>query len=547
MMTGYGESNQPWWNNPFVILPLILFMGFVLAQPTIPMDDAFISFVYARNLTDHGQIVYNVNEHPVEGYTNFLWVAGGSVLGVLGFQIPWALQWASLGLGALVVLGAMMLAGRIRKGGPKSLIFLTGILLVTNPSFIYWTIHAMAGNLVLALLMAALLLYFRALEGKTTWVKVGGALFLLALARFDALLLSGLLIGADFAYNVKEKKPQHWRMMAAFAIPYALYTLWRVSYYGELLPNTFYAKVGGLDDVILERGITYVIGCLEEGFLWLPAAILTLIGVIWLFVRRHAEREIFVVTVIAGLWSAYVLIIGGDNLRHYRFMLPALVLIYALLPRILADLLALRPAERIAAALRSGVVQFIAGMVIVGVLVIAAKPYAVITSGQTRTDYGRAIVGRIFAGNTHPDTRIALIAAGIMKYYAERPVLDMMGLNEYTIARADMGGERGAPGHEKYDSEYVFEQRPEIIYIPMPTNIESYGDLRWWARDKTKTWASHKAIMDLVIRQDIREFYKLGRLRGYGREIAFFFHADVSAEEIFNEAGLQKLTIPSKW
>src|SRR5512146_354980 len=35
-------------------------------------DDAFISFVYSRNLARHGQLVFNLGER-VEGYTNFLW------------------------------------------------------------------------------------------------------------------------------------------------------------------------------------------------------------------------------------------------------------------------------------------------------------------------------------------------------------------------------------------------------------------------------------------------------------------------------------------
>ena len=36
-------------------------------------DDAYISFVYARNLAQHGQLVFNLGEPAVEGYTNFLW------------------------------------------------------------------------------------------------------------------------------------------------------------------------------------------------------------------------------------------------------------------------------------------------------------------------------------------------------------------------------------------------------------------------------------------------------------------------------------------
>ena len=35
-------------------------------------DDAYISFVFSRNLAEHGQLAFNLG-HPVEGYTNFLW------------------------------------------------------------------------------------------------------------------------------------------------------------------------------------------------------------------------------------------------------------------------------------------------------------------------------------------------------------------------------------------------------------------------------------------------------------------------------------------
>src|SRR5258706_2288773 len=42
-------------------------------------DDAYISFVYSRNLAEHGQLAFNLGS-PVEGYTNFLWTV---VLGVL--------------------------------------------------------------------------------------------------------------------------------------------------------------------------------------------------------------------------------------------------------------------------------------------------------------------------------------------------------------------------------------------------------------------------------------------------------------------------------
>src|SRR3989344_6704508 len=55
----------------FPILILLLIQSFFI-KPFI--DDAFISFRYAKNLFEKGQLAFNMNEPPVEGYTHPLWV-----------------------------------------------------------------------------------------------------------------------------------------------------------------------------------------------------------------------------------------------------------------------------------------------------------------------------------------------------------------------------------------------------------------------------------------------------------------------------------------
>src|SRR5262245_51500438 len=73
-------------------------------------DDAFISFVYARNLARHGELVFNLGER-VEGYTNFLW----TLLLALGLlvRVPAELSARVLGtLAAALTLGACTLATR---------------------------------------------------------------------------------------------------------------------------------------------------------------------------------------------------------------------------------------------------------------------------------------------------------------------------------------------------------------------------------------------------------------------------------------------------
>jgi len=62
---------------------------------------------------------------------------------------------------------------------------------------------------------------------------------------------------------------------------------------------------------------------------------------------------------------------------------------------------------------------------------------------------------------------------GILKFCTGRRVIDMAGLTDAHIAHRsiDTVG-HGLPGHEKYDSLYVLEQRPKFIVIPRPETFQ---------------------------------------------------------------------------
>src|SRR5207302_9617699 len=65
-------------------------------------DDAFISFVYSRNLAEHGQLVFNLGER-VEGYTNFLW----TVLLAGLMKLGWRPESASIACGVGCAIATM--------------------------------------------------------------------------------------------------------------------------------------------------------------------------------------------------------------------------------------------------------------------------------------------------------------------------------------------------------------------------------------------------------------------------------------------------------
>jgi len=68
---------------------------------------------------------------------------------------------------------------------------------------------------------------------------------------------------------------------------------------------------------------------------------------------------------------------------------------------------------------------------------------------------------------TPEDFTIAAFAVGAIGYETRRDVLDMLGLNDTTIAHTDVPNVGlGIGGHEKYNIDYVLETlRPEIIVI----------------------------------------------------------------------------------
>jgi hypothetical protein len=60
-----------------------------------------------------------------------------------------------------------------------------------------------------------------------------------------------------------------------------------------------------------------------------------------------------------------------------------------------------------------------------------------------------------------------------LPYYAERPALDVLGLNDTYIAHLPPTLDTGKPGHEKTDPAYVLGRRPAIIpWFAAPYLIE---------------------------------------------------------------------------
>src|SRR6188768_718354 len=233
------------------------------------IDDAYISFQYAKNWASGQGLVFNPGER-VEGYSNFLWVALLTPLWPLCGQHPDAFAFAAFALALALALSGLVLVARIAaREFTTSVSFLAAVLLVAfDDAFVSYAVFALETHLVIALLLGAL--YCDVARFRNFRFALGACFALLSLTRLDGALFA-LCYFAVEAVRLLRLDAATRRLELAdlcltgfcFLVPFGVYFIARYHYYGHLLPNTFYLKVGD-SLAALPRGIAYAQRFLSE-------------------------------------------------------------------------------------------------------------------------------------------------------------------------------------------------------------------------------------------------------------------------------------------
>ncbi len=228
----------------FFWLLLLIAAGFTIYQcvdfyPWI-LDDALISFRYAENLAEGNGPVFNVGER-VEGYTTFLWVA----LLALGKLIGSDLIFLSRLLGSLFAAGCLLFAffsWRANNLIQQPAAALATLFLGTCGAFAPWAISGMEVTFFALLTLAAVLIHIRGRQESNSnfWPLLEGLICALAaLTRPEGVMLFGIL-WLDWAIvSIRSRSKGVLYLSVAFLAIYLPYFVWRFTYYGYLLPNTF--------------------------------------------------------------------------------------------------------------------------------------------------------------------------------------------------------------------------------------------------------------------------------------------------------------------
>ena len=531
----------------FVLL-LIFFALCAIHLVNATTDDAFITFRYATNEAHGEGVVFNPGER-VEGYSNFLFAQILSLLiasGLTGFPHGLLIWAKALGLvsGLLCVIVVQKAASLTNPGRnlPLVVAMLSSILLCTSPQFIAWTVGGLETSFCALLVALAQFFNIRVILSQKD--AQGDYSRLYVLAGFFYLLASltrpeiPILFAAAFLTTVVHFIRQRRRLssllpgLAVYLVPYAGFITWRYYYYGDIFPNTFYAKATGGGEAQLADGLRYfgfgiatVLGpllllCLvpllirrkitetssKGGELCGPNA--NAIGTAGRDRRptsRQARQAYWFLMWQLVAMSIFIIYCGGDWMGRYRLFVPVMPAL-VLMAQIGATLLWMKfdTAGRGETARRRWSVAMI--IIIVGVfayhiadvMLVAEKPSGLVCRDLLNREY--YAVAKMMHQRIPPNATVALGEAGLIPYYSRVRVIDMRGLTDRYIAHLK------GKAHAKFKPMYVFHRKPDYILL-----VDVTGRT-WCEHNYENMLLDHKVLYDdytLVEAPDMLDaFYK---------------------------------------
>jgi hypothetical protein len=451
------------WVRPVTLL----LCGLALVRAAIDpwmCDDAFISFRYADHLVDGSGLVWNPGER-VEGITNLLWTLIIALFRMPGFDPVHA---AAL-LGTISFAAALWALYRVETARQRLPVATWVFSLL--PAVITWA----GGGLETMMFTAAPLwiaerLFSNTAPARREWQAgaFGGALLLI---RPDGALIAGVL-ALLYAWTQPARVKSAVRVLLPIAVAQVAVTAFRLGYYGDWLPNTFYAK--SASDAYWGQGFTYV------ALLLAHSPVLALLLLLWLVTRLSRPLKLDAddaLAITALVFVAYVVRSGGDYM-HARRLIPAV-------PFLLVAWTAPLGAASGRLAKAATALACAAAAISVPIFSLWGEPWGHSRRiGYITDEHGfwsdalleqskaqGADLHRVFDGL---DARF-FFEGGlcIVAYYSNLPVfIEGHGITDKHIARQPLA-ERGRPGHERLVDDAYLDARGVQLKLSTSGNLGS--------------------------------------------------------------------------
>lgn len=297
-------------------------------------EDAYISFRYVENFIRGYGLVYNIGDR-VEGFTHPLWLFLITLPTALGLSV----RAAALVISLALTLAALILVALLDKDktGKEIAIPFGLVLLITHTGFRDFSVSGLEFPLTCFLMV----LFYQSYKRHDLLAKPvfhGTLLALVYLTRPELALLiisfyAVLLFQSLACLKSTSTKALRTHLTAIIwlSLPIAViaggYHVFRLAYYGEVFPNTYYAKDGG--GAYWSQGWVYFLHFWRYSPILLASVMTALVGMIvsprwrqWL--AGDTPRRVMLMQAV--MLMIYITRLGGDFMA-YRFFLPVMVIL----------------------------------------------------------------------------------------------------------------------------------------------------------------------------------------------------------------------------
>jgi hypothetical protein len=477
------------------VAAFLVYAGFFIARTSFTVageryfslfDDAMVSMRYAKNFANGYGLVWNPGGAPVEGYTNSLWVLYMSVIHF--FPVPPSKTSLFVQVSAALFLAANLYYTRrvalAISGGSRSVAWGAIVLTATYLPLNNWALQGMEVSVLVLLMTMCTWLAIRSLDTGTftsalyvllgigTWVRPDIAVPYLGFLSF--------MLVAD---------PAHRRHHTLWGVGVLVFVVvvqsaFRLGYYGDILPNTYYLKMTGVPLTVRVARGAYVL----LQFIWKASPLLFVLPLL-LLLRK--DRRVWLLFWTVAVQMAYSVGVGGDaweywggSNRYIAIAMPAFFVLLACALRLSVSAVVEaaagfpeRPAivrsmssAAFALAVFFAVVRMnsIHGIAALAEVALVEPPLHTGSGGENQRDVEQALLLR---GATTPEATIAVMRAGTIPYFADRPAVDLLGKNDRFIAHGPVAAvghpirfTEFKPGHMKFNFAHsIGRGRPDLI------------------------------------------------------------------------------------
>lgn len=486
----------------FLLTALSFGLIYLCNQVNFIQDDSYISFRFVKNFVQGNGLVFNPGER-VEGYTNLLWVLILSIFYAMKMNIESISQYLSMGFGILVLFQTYKISSLVEiketaKKGKASqstaaylFNFIPVFLMVLTGAYNFWAISGMETCMFMAYVLAGIFYYIKNKNSDSPNYLFALFIFLASLTRPEGLYFFGLIMIHKVIISIKENKAGFLKDIfskknlityGVYIIPTGLFILWRLSYYGYPFPNTYYAKTG-FSSAYFEAGWTYFKNFFEAYMLY---------GIVFalpLFLLRKKENffEISLMYLLTIAYSVYIILVGGDVLKQFRFFLPILPLIYILFGKFLEDIAYQIKNKSSSGSLNLGLSLALGVSILIGIVNYNSQKEAIKKDVETENGLVEKMkmAGAWFNKKQTQLGRPLVLAAttiGAVSYFSDVIVIDMLGLTDETIAHKPLQVPEVSAlplnwKERKYNAEYVLFRKPDYMYFSTGIKPSAFAEI----------------------------------------------------------------------